>query len=131
VDAPAIGNGFAQPGLPVVWKHLSSFRLRCTLNPVGTVERMGGHPLPRQLPGRLRGHGSTPGIGFIIRGDASWTMFLSAVSVNCPRRGAVAADYTLDVEVRENVMRATLNGQVLSVGCGDTAYVLPPPRTAN
>jgi hypothetical protein len=111
-------------------EHLSSFKLRCTMKPSGTINEWAGIRFRDNFPGVFVAEASTPGIGFIVRGDASWTLFQGGSVIS---QGSVppAAGYTLDVEVRENVMRATLNGVVLAVGCGESAYVLPPTQNSN
>ncbi len=123
--------GIAAPNLDFrLLERLSSFRLRCTLSPVGTVNEWAGIRFRDNFPGVFVANNSTPGVGFIVRGNGNWAMFLGGTVI---AQGAAVpgADYALEVDVRDNVMRATLNGETLSVGCGETSFALPPTQTGN
>lgn len=123
--------GIAAPNLDFrLLERLSSFRLRCTLSPVGTFNEWAGVRFRDNFPGVFVANSSTPGVGFIVRGNGNWAMFLGGTVIG-QGAAAPAADYALEVDVRDNVMRATLNGEPLKVGCGETTFPLPPTQTAN
>jgi hypothetical protein len=111
-------------------EHLSSFRLRCSMKSFGGINEWVGIRFRDTWPGVFVAEASTPGIGLIIRGNGDWALFQSGTVISSGNAG-IAPTYALEVEVRENVMRATLNGAPLNVGCGQTSYILPRTQINN
>lgn len=111
-------------------EHLSSFRLRCSMKSFGGINEWVGIRFRDTWPGVFVAEASTPGIGLIIRGNGDWGMFQSGTLISSGNAG-IAPSYALEVEVRENVMRASLNGELLNVGCGQTSYLLPNTQINN
>jgi hypothetical protein len=128
-NAPSVA--MAAPTLDFrMLEHLSSFRLRCSMKSSGGANEWVGIRFRDTWPGVFVAEANTPGIGFIVRGNGDWALFQSGTVISSGNAG-IAPTYALVVEVRENVMRATLNGEVLNVGCGQTSYYLPTTQINN
>jgi hypothetical protein len=96
------------------YERFESFRIRFKVSPtaVGTVDSWAAIKLREPNPGV--GVAGGEGLGILIRPSGGWQAFLGSTSLGA---GAVptAPTYEFDLEVRTNVIKGTINGQVIGI----------------
>ena len=114
-------------------EHLNSFRLR--FRAFGTNETSGndswiGLRFRDTRVGRFVASEGGGGNAINFFPDGRWYFFLTN-SMLAYGTVPMAASYQFELDVRTNLLRMTINGQPLLLGCGADAYALPPTQAAN
>ncbi len=96
------------------YERFESFRIRFKVSPTvsGTADSWAAIKLREPNPGV--GVAGGEGLGILIRPGGGWQAFQGATSLGA---GAVpaAATYEFDLEVRTNVIKGTINGEVIGI----------------
>jgi len=135
-------NGMASPSVDLrQFEHMNSFRMRFTVSGANDDVSNDSWVGVRFRDSRAaRFIASADGGGTAINlfpGDGRWYLwqsFLGATNTSASVASGtvtVSNSYAFEIEVRTNVLRMTINGQPLLLGCGTTTYQLSPAQAAN
>ena len=134
--------GMASPGADLrQFEHLNSFRMRFTVSGANddvSNDSWVGVRFRDTRPARFVASADGGGTATnLFSGDGRWYLwqsFLGATNTSAVVASGtvtVSNSYAFEIEVRTNVLRMTINGQALPLGCGTTTYQLSPAQAAN
>lgn len=104
------------------YERFSSFRIRFKVSPVSGGAYDTWAAIKFREPNPTVGVNGGEGAGILIRPGGGWQAFVGSTSIGA---GAVpaASTYEFDIEVRTNVVKAAINGQVI------TTFSIPAPTS--